>query len=69
MARFPVAVAVTLAIQAAAALLWAGAAAARIDALEARVAEQAQVNERLARLEEQAKAARASLARIEARLQ
>ena len=59
---------VAVAVQTAAALIWAGGAAARIEALESRVAEQRLVAERLARLEEQADATRASLERIEAGL-
>lgn len=45
-----------------------GGAAARIATLEARVEQQGAVNERLARLEEQATATRAAIERIEARL-
>ncbi|USQ98618.1 hypothetical protein [Caulobacter sp. RL271] len=63
------AVLVALAIQAAAALLWAGKASARIDEMQRRLEVQAPVAERLARLEEQATASRQSLARIEARLE
>lgn len=67
-AKIPVAVIVALAIQTAGALVWAGGAAARIAALEARVEQQSAVTERLARLEEQATATRAAIERIEARL-
>lgn len=67
-AKIPVAVIVALAIQTAGALVWAGGAAARIAALEARVQQQSAVTERLARLEEQATATRAAIERIEARL-
>ncbi|PTT11914.1 hypothetical protein [Caulobacter sp. HMWF025] len=59
---------VTLVLQAAAALLWAGRASARIDEMRTRLDAQAPVAERLARLEEQAAATRAALARIEAKL-
>ena len=59
---------VAVALQAAAALMWAGRASARIDDMQSRLDTQAPVAERLARLEEQAIATRASLARIEARL-
>jgi len=59
---------VTLFLQAAAALLWAGRASARIDEMRTRLDAQAPVAERLARLEEQAVATRAALARIEAKL-
>lgn len=67
-AKIPAAVIVALAIQTAGALVWAGGAAARIAALEARVQQQSAVTERLARLEEQATATRAAIERIEARL-
>jgi len=67
-ARVPLAVVVTLALQTAGALVWAGQAAARISTLEQRLERQGAVNERLARLEAQAEATRASLARIEAKL-
>lgn len=66
--RWPVAVIVAIALQAAGALLWAGQAAARIDELQGRIEAQAPVAERLARLEAQTVAMRASLDRIEARL-
>lgn len=68
-ARIPVAVLVAVAIQTAGALLWAGGAAARISALEARVEGQGSVAERLARLEEQSLANRATLDRIEWQLE
>ncbi len=58
----------TVVLQSAAALLWAGAAAERITQLERRTANQDAVTERLARLEEQMDQARASLNRIEERL-
>ncbi|MCW5725179.1 MAG: hypothetical protein KIS81_09485 [Maricaulaceae bacterium] len=61
-------VVLTLAAQTAGALLWAGAASARLDQLEARAEAGATVNERLARLEEQIAQSRASLDRIERRL-
>lgn len=63
------AVVVTVAIQAGGGLIWAGRASARIDELQRRVEGQAAVVERLARLEEQAAAARAALERIERRLE
>jgi short subunit dehydrogenase-like uncharacterized protein len=59
---------VAVALQAAAALMWAGRASARIDDLRQRLDAQAPVAERLARLETQAAATRASLARIESKL-
>ncbi len=62
------AVILALIIQTGAALLWAGGAAERIAAVERRMERQSGVNERLARLEAQADANRASLQRIEAKL-
>ena len=62
------AVLLALMIQTGAALLWAGGAAERIAAVERRMDRQSNVNERLARLEAQADASRASLQRIEAKL-
>ena len=62
------AVLLALMIQTGAALLWAGGAAERIAAIERRMDRQSGVNERLARLEAQADANRASLLRIEAKL-
>ena len=55
-------------IQTTGALLWAGAAEARLTALESRTADTPAVTERLARLEEQMSMARQSLSRIERRL-
>jgi hypothetical protein len=49
-------------------LIWAGRAAARLDAVERAVATQPEVAERLARLEEQITEARHSMARIEPKL-
>ncbi|KSB91287.1 hypothetical protein AS593_20115 [Caulobacter vibrioides] len=63
-----VAVLVAVTLQAAAALMWAGRASARIDELQKRLDAQAPVAERLARLETQAEATRAALVRIEAKL-
>ena len=60
---------ITVFLQAAAALMWAGRASARIDDMQRRLDVQAPVAERLARLEEQATATRQSLERIEARLE
>lgn len=65
MKKIPVALIAALVVQTLGGLVWAGSAAARIAALEARVGEQALVAERLARLEAQADAARRSLERIE----
>lgn len=67
--KLPWAVIAAVAVQTAAGLIWAGGAAARIETLESRVEEQRLVAERLARLEEQAVATRASLERIEAGLE
>lgn len=49
-------------------LLWIGRSSARIDMMERKLNSQDGVNERLARLEEQALAQRAALERIEVRL-
>lgn len=59
---------VTIAIQSLGALMWAGAAEARLQALETTALSSAPVAERLARLEEQMHMARQSLERIERRL-
>lgn len=59
---------VTLAIQSAGALMWGGAAEARLKNLEHVYANNPQVAERMARLEEQMSMARQSLERIEYRL-
>lgn len=64
-----VALGVALTVQTIGGLVWAGGAAARIATLEDRVGEQRLVAERLARLEEQGAATRASVDRIEARLE
>jgi type VI protein secretion system component VasK len=66
--RITLALLVTVALEAIAALLWVGAAAQRLDGLEARVNAQANVVERLARLEAQMSGARATLDRIETNL-
>lgn len=66
--RVPLAVILTIAMQTGAALLWAGAAAERLTALETRIERIGELVERTARLEEQTKSANASLARIEERL-
>ena len=67
--KVPVALITALLVQTSGALLWAGGAAARIETLEERVGEQRQVAERLARLEEQSLANRATLDRIEWQLE
>lgn len=66
--RVPIAVIVTLLLQSAAALVWAGSANERLSTLETRAARIDEMVERTARLEERAKAASAALERIEARL-
>ena len=57
-----------LALQAGGVLVWVGRTAARIEEMEQRLDRQGPIAERLARLEEQAAAARASLDRIELKL-
>ena len=59
---------VAVLVQTAGALLWAGAAEARLSQLEIQAAADLPVAERLARLEEQMIGARQSLTRIERRL-
>ena len=66
--RVTVAVGAALLVQSALALVWAGAAAERLSQIEERQAAAEEASERLARLEEQMHAARASLLRIEAKL-
>ncbi len=58
----------TVVLQSAAALLWAGAAAERINQLEQRTGKLSAISERLARMEEQMAQARIALERIEKRL-
>ena len=55
-------------VQTAGALLWAGAAAARLQSLESHAEEARDVNERLARIETQITMTRESMDRIEGRL-
>lgn len=66
--KLSVGVIITLAIQTASALIWAGAAEARIKMLEMDVSQTPPVSERLARLEEKVDLTRESVARIEQRL-
>lgn len=66
--KISLAVIVAIAAQSAGALLWAGAAAARIDALEHQVEEARPVAERLARVEAQLEAVRLQLDRIETKV-
>ena len=67
--RVPIAVIVTLLLQSAAALVWAGSAAERLSVLETRAARIDEMVERTARLEERAKGVTAALERIEAKLE
>ncbi|MEM7459230.1 MAG: hypothetical protein AAF331_07180 [Pseudomonadota bacterium] len=66
--KFSIAVMVALAIQAASTLLWAGAAAERIDTLEQQMADTRPVAERLARLEARLEAVQSQLDRIESKV-
>ncbi|MBL8548389.1 MAG: hypothetical protein JNJ73_00285 [Hyphomonadaceae bacterium] len=68
-ARITLALMVAVVLQAAGGFIWTGKAAARLDAVEARIAKTDEMAERLVRLEEQLGQARASLARIERRLE
>lgn len=67
--RFSLALGTGMVIQAAIALLWAGAAGERLNQLERRVDSTQQVIERTARLEEQIYYLRSTLDRIDVRLQ
>ena len=67
--KIPVGLLTALAVQAIGGLIWAGGAAARISTLEARVADQQQVAERLTRLETQVEATSKAVERIERRLE
>lgn len=67
--KVPVALITALVVQTIGGLVWAGGAAARIATLEERVGEQRLVAERLARLEAQGEATRATVDRIERRLE
>tara|TARA_R110000868_G_scaffold40543_5_gene139812 strand:- start:1981 stop:2241 length:261 start_codon:yes stop_codon:yes gene_type:complete len=64
----PVALVLTIILQTGAALMWSGAAAERLTALEVRSARTDEIVERTARLEEQSKAMQAALVRIEGKL-
>lgn len=63
--RLTLAIVVTLVLQAVLALLWVGAAAQRLDNLEAENKRQQPILERMARIEAQVGAIRSSLDRIE----
>lgn len=67
--RITLALIVAVVLQAAGGFIWTGRAAARLDAVEARTAKTDEMAERLARLEEQTAQVRASLARIERKLE
>ena len=67
-AAAPAQIGAALCVQTALALIWAGAAAERIAQLERRADATTEIVERTARLEEQVAAARASLARIETKI-
>lgn len=69
MRKAPVALIAALVVQTLGGLVWAGGAAARISTLEDRVGEQRLVAERLARLEAQGEATRATVDRIAQRLE
>lgn len=66
--RISIAVGAALFVQTALGLVWAGAAGERLAQLERRADGSGEIIERTARLEEQVTAMRASLARIEAKL-
>jgi hypothetical protein len=66
--KISVAVGAAVVAQGATALIWAGAAAERLAALERRAGATIELLERTARLEEQVAAARASLIRIETKI-
>jgi len=66
--KLSAAVALALLIQIASTLLWAGAAAERIDVLERQMADTRPVLERLARMEARLDAVQAQLNRIEAKV-
>lgn len=63
--KISLAIIVALAVQAASALIWAGAAAERIDGLERQMANHRPTVERLARLEARLEGVQDQLARIE----
>jgi len=66
--KFTLGVIVAIGLQTASALMWAGAAEARIKMLEAEISQTPPVNERLARLEEKVDLTRETVVRIEKRL-
>lgn len=66
--RWPLAVILALMVQSATALLWIGAAGARLNHLEQQVVATSELAERTARIEARIDAANAALRRIERRL-
>ena len=66
--RLRIAISAAILVQTALGFIWAGAAAERIAQLERRADATTEIVERTARLEEQVAAARASLARIETKI-
>jgi hypothetical protein len=67
--KLTAAVLLAIALEAAGLLLWAGAATERLEALEVQVAGQAEMAERMARVEVQLQLAAAQLDRIEQKLE
>ncbi|MEL6857562.1 MAG: hypothetical protein AAFO74_04200 [Pseudomonadota bacterium] len=67
--KIGIALALSIGLQSAAALLWAGAAAERIEVLEKQVERAEPVAERLARMEALLELTRAQLDRIEAKVE
>jgi hypothetical protein len=66
--RITTAILVTLTLEAVAGLIWIGAAAQRLDALEQQIVRTSPISERMARLETEMVAVRTALLRIETRL-
>ncbi len=67
--RITVAIVLAIALETIGALLWAGAAAQRLDTVERQIVARADVSERLARVEAELGAVRLQLDRIERRLE
>jgi hypothetical protein len=67
-ARMTLALLVTICLEAVAGLLWVGAAAQRLSVLEAAMTAQQPITERMARIEAQMGGVRATLDRIENRM-
>ena len=66
--RLTLALLITICLEAIAGLLWVGAAAQRLNVLEANVSAQQPITERMARIEAQMSGVRATLDRIETRI-